>query len=400
MFSISNAIAGAGQAVADVAGEAAKTFIARDANLDLLKARADIEAERDARINEYNVSLVSLHESTRQAGRQSDINQDTSPENVGARARAIISTNEMTLPSKIAEKEALGFAETKIELDKFSTLAPVKRQEAIDSAVAVLRAQSTPEMLRAERQIAQAKHIVDPSYTAMAQSDGTVVMVNTRNPRDAKLLEVNGTAVVRKDPEELKAATSVINMASANLRIAQAEHKAAVSDIGADPATKAGADAAWKSAQDEARRVTAPAYAVLFGKAGIPDNPPSGDRPGPTRQPSASDITGLKKRAENPSAIEFFDQQFGAGASQKYLGAPEKKPAASTIQPSQTSGLQAQIDFDADAASMSAPALVAKYGPLESGLTMPQVQKLQQARANVPKRVFPGLLNSAYAGGR
>ncbi len=56
-FSIRNAMASGAAGVADVAGTYAKTEIAKSATLDIEKARAEIQAERDARLHEQAKSM-------------------------------------------------------------------------------------------------------------------------------------------------------------------------------------------------------------------------------------------------------------------------------------------------------------------------------------------------------
>lgn len=267
---LSGAAAGAGEALEKAGAQAQK---AAD-QIDLEKMKEELIGARQKALQEmaqtHDVKMVDVKETTRQAGLQADINQDVAPSNVAARATAVNDFNTQTLPGKVAEKTALTGVETQAEIEKFKQLDPLKRKSALDAEMEKLRAFSTPEMLKAERNIALAKHIVDPSYTLIPNADGTVTTFDSKSGKSGGTLTgPDGKPIVRKDPEEMKAATAVINMANANLRVAEAAYKAAASEM--DPVVKASATAEWKNAQAEAKRLTAPAYAVLYAKAGIPD---------------------------------------------------------------------------------------------------------------------------------
>jgi hypothetical protein len=72
-------------------------------------------------------------------------------------------------------------------------------------------------------------------------------------------------------------------------------------------------------------------------------------------------------------------------------GAPTANQPNSTFTPkaSPTGGMQAQLDFDADAKTMQPAALVAKYEPLSDSLKLNQVLQLDAAKKQVPKRALP-----------
>ena len=219
---------------------------------------AEIEKEKQAAIaaRELNLQrlgfahrekMVGVESRSRLAERQAGIEQDVDPENVRRRGLAAGTLIEATIPARVKERKELAAVDIQTELDKFSKLAPLHRQEAIDSAVAVLTAKSTPEMLEATKKIAQAGNIVNPSYALIPNADGTVTTFDSRSGKSGgTLMGPDGKPIIRKDPAELTAATAVINMANTNLKIAQAEHKAAIADIGIDPATRAAANTVWK----------------------------------------------------------------------------------------------------------------------------------------------------------
>lgn len=272
-------LAGVGQFGSEVAMNELKAIALRERDTALAEIQRQAQERGFAHADQVQErgfanerEMVGVREDSRQRGRQADIDQDTSEANVAAKAGAIIKTNELTLPSRIAEKTTLGAADTQIELERFTKLEPTKRKALIDAEVEKLKAMSTPEMLAASKKIALSKHIVDPSYQLIPNADGTVTTFDSRSGRSGGTLkDSDGNPIIRKDSEEMKAATAVINMANANLKTAEAAYKATMADVMADSAAKAASAAEWKSAQEEARRLTAPAYAVLYAKAGISD---------------------------------------------------------------------------------------------------------------------------------
>lgn len=283
---IGTAMAGA----AEGAGRSAAPLAKFTADAEL-QARAEAAQEkRDQRLSELRKGEADYAEGLRRAGRQSDIDQDTDPGNVAKKGAAAAGLIEAQIPAKVAEKKALGEVDTQQKVDEFMRMAPLQREEAVKTALARLEALSTPEALAAARKIKLAEHIVDPQYTMIPNADGTVDAVNVRNPGAGvvKLKGADGEPIIRKDPEELKAATSIINMANGNLRIAEAAYKAGKDDP--DPVVKAQAEETWRQAQAEARRLTAPAYAVLYGKSGA-----KGIDPGPAA-PSSPYAEGTEVR--------------------------------------------------------------------------------------------------------
>lgn len=123
------------------------------------------------------------------------------------------------------------------------------------------RERDAPRTNKLDRQSAQAKHIVDPSYTMVPNADGTVLMFNSRNPGAGAitLKDDKGEPIVRKDPEELRAATALINAAGQELKIAEAAYKA-------DPTSPTSVQE-WKNAQDRYDQKVTPAMSILTSKA-------------------------------------------------------------------------------------------------------------------------------------
>ena len=163
--------------------EAAAIQKQRDATL------AAIQERRDAAGRAHDISMVGVREDSRQAGAQADIVRETLPENIAMRSKAASGLLRGTLDAKIEEKKALGAEDTNLGLERFKTLAPVQRQEAIDTEVAKLTALATPEMLKATRNVALAKHIVDPSYTLIPNADGTVTTFDSKSGKTTGILK-------------------------------------------------------------------------------------------------------------------------------------------------------------------------------------------------------------------
>lgn len=235
-----------------------------------------------------------------------------------AEAGATVRNAPGLLNVETTRAKALNDEQTRAELERFKALAPVKRQEEIDTAVEKLRALSTPEMLTKERAIKLAGHIVDPVYALVPQADGTVIAVNSHDAKDTKVLkDADGKPIVRKDPEEMKAAVAVINMANTNLKIAEAAYKADASSL--EPGVKEKATVAWNAAQAEAKQLTAPAYAVLYQKAKIPgvdDKEPAAPT-GPATPKTQAELDALPPGAEfiNPKDGKTYRKKGAAPAA-------------------------------------------------------------------------------------
>lgn len=311
------AIAGGAEGLGEAGTDVGKRWSTEEFEKQKAEA-ADLRQQNLARLG------ATLQQQTHAANTETDIN--AAGRKISAQTPAMVAQREALGPIEAKNAGLLGTATAqaavdvandpknvaariKSETDAFTALAPIKRQEAIDTEVAKVRAMATPEMLQAVRSEALAKHIVDPAYTLIPNADGTVTTFDAHSGKSTGTLKgPDGQPVIRKDPEELKAATAVISMANANLRIAQAEYKAAASDMSGDPGSKARADAAWKNAQEESRRLTAPAYAVLYGKAGIEDKPQTHAEP--QAQVPQGAIDALRK---NPKLAVDFNSKYGGG---------------------------------------------------------------------------------------
>ena len=242
----------------------------------------EIQRSRDDRLEEFRSKAADLVntrtiEAEGRANTRTIEGEQRRPGNISAETTARVNAEfeasiahaPKALQAEIARQTALNTVRVEGALQEFKALAPLKRQEAIDTEVAKITASATPDMLKATRAIAQSKHIVDPMYSLVPQSDGTVATFDARSGRTTGVLkDADGKPLIRKDPEELKAAVSVLNMASTNLKIAEAAYKADSASL--EPGVKEKATIQWESAQREAKQISAPAFAVLYGKAKIP----------------------------------------------------------------------------------------------------------------------------------
>lgn len=302
MLNWSNAFSQAGTAAAAVGLEGVKASLEQDR----IKLADQLAGARElARDNRQKEAQIETEErAITNAPRMQD-----------AQRPGLLALAEGQSGIRINEARQTAIIQTEREVEAFRTLAPLKRQEAIDTEVAKVKALATPDMLKAARAIAQAGHIVDPQYSLMPNADGTVDAVNLRNPKDTvKLKDADGKPLVRKDGEEMKAAVSVINLANTNLKIAEAAYKVDAASL--EPGVKEKAVVNWEAAQREAKQISAPAFAVLYGKAKIPgvtsESTPEGrPTPGPVN---------IRKLKANPGKAAEFDATFGEGAAARILG--------------------------------------------------------------------------------
>lgn len=281
-----------------------------------------------ATLDQQKIELASQLAEKRQIGaeqRAPGVAAATTTATADATAAATVRNAPGLLDVEIKHKEGIDAAALKGEVEKFKTLAPVKRQEEIDTAVAKLAALSTPETLANARKIALAGQL--PSYTLVPQADGTVVMFDVHTGKSTGTLnDADGKPIVRKDPEEMKAAVSVINLANTQLKIAEAAYKADSSSL--EPGAKEKATVAWQAAQAEAKQIAAPAYAVLYQKAKIPGVAgKTTDDETPT--PAGADIAKLKTSPKTLTAS--FDAKFGSGAAAKVLAATAPENEEPTV---------------------------------------------------------------------
>jgi len=187
-----------------------------------------------------------------------------------------------------------------------------------------------------ERMIAQARHITDPSYQMVQQQDGSVLMVNSKNPKQSQLLiGADGKPVIHKNPEELKAANAILIRAGDELKVAKAIY---------DSSNKTPADEQeWKNAQSSYERFANPAMNVLAGKSGFDankQNPNSleamfpaknqaspATKGQPAAQPQARPLLSpaeRKARASTEASAEDIKQHEESVAAKKQLIAEEK----------------------------------------------------------------------------
>lgn len=132
-FSLSNAIAGAGGAVADIAGKFIETDIAKNAQLDLLRVRADIEKERDARLSEYRTT-------------EHRTNAETDIALMPKKTEAEIAREEAMRPSKMQTKREEADIAVEQKRREPRTLGP-GASEVVDGRIVVTNPVDKPQEL-------------------------------------------------------------------------------------------------------------------------------------------------------------------------------------------------------------------------------------------------------------
>ena len=295
--------------------------------------KQQLEEEKLNRIAEYNSGLrmkemgAQREWAIEDIGRKADAETEALSRNAKPRAEAQLKAEEAVAPGRNALK-----AQEKLDVEFNPKVLEAERKKKIDDKQSDLDFVTShlPQLAKNARALAQAGHIVDPSYTAIPNADGTVDMVDSRNPKNiVKLTGADGKPIIRKDPEELKAASTIINTANTNLKIAEAKFKA-------DPMAK-GAETEWQEAQVEHRRVTAPALSILYGKAGVDTKTTTKDeirydaagnayKKGPDGKPVPVNPSG-----EKPGMINQPTSQDPAAALRKEMVALEYKKNAKTI---------------------------------------------------------------------
>lgn len=226
---------------------------------------------------------------------------------------------------EVERQKKVGEVKIAQEVEAFKALAPLKRQEALAADVEKVKAMSTPEMLAAARKIAQATHIVDPSYQLIPNADGTVTTFDAKSGKSGGVLkDADGKPIVRKDATEVTAASTLINNANTELKLAEAKYKVDATSL--DEKVRSQAEVEWKAAQESARALKAPAIALLYRGAKIPDM--KNDAPassGPAKPTSAEEVKALPPGTEfiNPSDGKVYRTK-GAPAAGASKPAEEK----------------------------------------------------------------------------
>ena len=259
-----NALAEAGKSMQTMGLEGVKSVLEQDKIRLADELASKREEARDIRQEGYKVA----------AENREIVNAPLKQEALFPGLEKIAKMQSNILSEADAKKITL---ESETRIAEFKTLDPLKRASAIATQVETLKALSTPEALKSERNIALAKHIVDPSYSITAAGDGTIRTFDTRSGKVGGQLTdpTTGEIIKVKDPQELAAATSIVSLVNTQLRIAQADHKAELTSITSDVMLSAedrktridAANATWKAAVEQARKDAAPAAAILNIKA-------------------------------------------------------------------------------------------------------------------------------------
>ena len=242
-------ISGAANAGAEIVGNRIAQAQKVDSEIDLQSRLTPIMAEREKAVGEERNRLAL-------ALNQGKIDQDIANAPKKAEAEA-------------ATKRTVGAAENDVAIARERDMAPVKLKNEIAEKDAALDFQTAhlKQLVGNERALAQARHIVDPSYQMISNQDGTVSLFNTRNPKAGAitLTGSDGKPVIQKNLQEMQSAKEMLSAASSELRIAETAYQSAIKN---DP-TDAVAKKTWDEAQARYKKIAEPALSILGVKAGV-----------------------------------------------------------------------------------------------------------------------------------
>lgn len=179
MGALGAGVAGAAGAAEKIGLEQIQAMIDEDKQKALLQMRE----ESQKRLTQH---AADVQLDTRQ--RESDQDEINAPR---VRAR------------KVADETAVGTARANVEREAKKG----QMQDALDFTTT-----NRKDLAANERALAQARHIVDPSFTYKTDENGLVFAIDQRNPKNA--VQVNGPdgkPLKATDPEEMRAITTAVN---------------------------------------------------------------------------------------------------------------------------------------------------------------------------------------------
>lgn len=151
------------------------------AQLGLEGFRASLEQDKirlaDQLAGVREAATDTRREDIRRAGKQADINLETSDDTVAKKGRAASGLINATLPAEVERGRTLAQstidvntdpANVRKAIDKLNAMAPAEAKVKRDAMIAELEAKATPEALMAARQVARATNIESAASVAQA----------------------------------------------------------------------------------------------------------------------------------------------------------------------------------------------------------------------------------------
>lgn len=306
-------IAGALAAGAAGAGEA----MANDA---LLQQKDEMERAREERLSQLRMKEMEASQT-----RAGQIARENYTFQKDADLANLPKELQIKTEGKVHEQEALAPGEEKAY--------KAKLEAARESEQKMREWEASPEGLKATRAIAQAKHIVDPSYAVQIDADGFMYGIDVRTGKTKSIADADGNQLrASKVPEAQRLAA---NAAFAEAK--QLETEAAKSE--SDPIKLVNDQGKREAAAMRKRAAEAQSFAMkaLSGNM-TAEEMQKGWKPeqaaAPTAVPNLDQINAMKKNINDPGIRAQFVAKFGANALQQIDEAMKKAPATTPAAPS------------------------------------------------------------------
>lgn len=322
-FSLSGAVAGAGGAAAEIGGGIIQENLRRETALDLEKVREAANIEREKRLEQAQI---------RAEARARQPMKDAAADIERAKTELVDDPSGTARPRnapEIAEAEEAAYRKHGL-INEAMRSRDSERQRQRDAMTDVAR---TRDDNRADAQVSEtARHnkvmegiqsATQGRLAALAKVQLESAQFDLKDKKDLRQMQTDYAA----ETDPVKRATLERNILT---RLGKAKElpepvKAYVDTVKAELTAYA---------KSEAEGLTLPPSAVQrrnelqrqmqnLATTGTLNIGAAAES-----QPSTVDVEGLRKRASNPAAVEFFEQKYGKGSAARFLGNATDKPAA------------------------------------------------------------------------